>query len=147
MGHSRVVHSVSEGAATAVGPVMVFVVSNDPAVRDRVSGLVEAVGLPVEAFASIESWLASVPRRQRGCAVLDIGEHDPGRADQREELNEACSVIPAVALIDRGDIHGAVLALKLGVVDAIEKSVPDAMLIESITRAVAAAGDVSHNDR
>jgi len=125
---------------------MVFVVSNDPAVRDRVSGLLEAVGLPVEAFASIESWLASAPGRRCGCAVLDISEHDPGRADQREMFNEACSIIPTVALIDRGDIQSAVLALKIGIADVLEKSVSDVTLIESVMRAVASAGDVSRKD-
>jgi len=125
---------------------MVFVVSNDPAVRDRVSGLLEAVGLPVEAFASIESWVASAPGRRCGCAVLDISEHDPGRADQREMFNEACSIIPTVALVDRGDIKSAVLALKTGIADVLEKSVSDATLIESVLHAVAAVDNGRRND-
>ena len=50
----------------------VFVVDDDPAVRDSLSLLLETEGLPVECHESAESFLDTYSADRPGCMVLDV---------------------------------------------------------------------------
>src|ERR1051325_8808 len=50
----------------------VFVVDDDAAVRASLSWMIESAGLPVEADASAEDFLASYDITRAGCLVLDM---------------------------------------------------------------------------
>ena len=50
----------------------VFLVDDDPAVRDAVGLLLRAGGLTVEGFANAAEFLATDAVRRPGCLVLDV---------------------------------------------------------------------------
>src|SRR6202047_1035244 len=51
---------------------VVVVIDDDPEIRDALRGLLRAVGLRVETFASVQEFLDSAPADLPGCLVLDV---------------------------------------------------------------------------
>jgi FixJ family two-component response regulator len=116
----------------------IFVVSDDFAIRDSLSGLVASAGLRAETFPSLEEWLEAVDPQRRGCLVLDARLRDFTDAKARARFASICAGRPVLLLIDRGDVSVAVHAIKDGAVDVLEKPCRDEKLLESIKRAAAA---------
>ena len=51
---------------------MVAIVDDDDSMRSALQGLLKAVGLPAQAFASAEEFLKSGQQREAGCLIADI---------------------------------------------------------------------------
>ena len=75
---------------------VVFVIDDDPSVRDALAGLLRSVGLDVLSFASTQEFLQSKRRDAPGCLVLDV--RLPGRSglDFQRELAKSGIQIPIV---------------------------------------------------
>ena len=67
----------------------VFVVDDDPSIREALDSLLRSVGLGVQTFASAQDFLASKHPDVPGCLVLDV--HLPGLSglDLQQELAKA----------------------------------------------------------
>ena len=67
----------------------VFVVDDDPSIRDALDSLLRSVGLGVQTFASAQDFLASKHPDVPSCLVLDV--HLPGLSglDLQQELAKA----------------------------------------------------------
>ena len=50
----------------------VFIVDDDPSVRKALKRFVASAGYCVEAFASAQEFLSSVPAYAKGCLILDL---------------------------------------------------------------------------
>lgn len=98
----------------------IFVVDDDPAVRDALRLVFELEGFRVSVFPDGGAFLAAVRTRQPGCVVLDV--HMPGRSGL-DVLNELGPSFPGIVFMisGQGDIPMAVEAVKLGAHDFIEK--------------------------
>ena len=110
----------------------VFVVDDDPQVRESLSLLLESVDLKVETFASAEQFLQTHGSLRSGCLVLDV--RMPGMSGlqlQRELTARGCS-LPTLILTAHGEIPMAVEAMKAGAVDFIEKPYSPQVLLERI---------------
>ena len=57
---------------------LVAVLDDDDSVRSALQGLLKAVGLPAQTFASAEEFLKSAERNQIACLIADI--RPPGLA-------------------------------------------------------------------
>ena len=57
---------------------VVFVVDDDPSVREALAGLLRSVGLEVQSFGSTQGFLQSKRPDAPGCLVLDV--RLPGRS-------------------------------------------------------------------
>jgi two-component system response regulator FixJ len=119
----------------------VFIVSDDPAIRDSLSELMAAAGLHAETFASLETWLEAVPPKPRGCLVLDAKVSDTTGPERLARLKATCTRLPVLLLVDRGDVPTAVGAIKDGALDVLEKPLRDGYLLERIKVAAAADQD------
>ena len=64
----------------------VFVVDDDPAVRDSLSLLLETEGLTVECHESAESFLDTYHEDRPGCMVLDVRMHAMSGPELQSEL-------------------------------------------------------------
>ena len=113
----------------------VFVVSDDPAVRDSVSELVASAGLRADTFPSLETWLEAVQPERRGCLVLDARVCHFTGLERLARFASMCASRPVLLLIDRGDVPIAVRAIRGGAVDVLEKPYRDVNLLERIKRA------------
>ncbi len=123
----------------------VFVVDDDPAIRESLRFLLESVALPVETYESAEEFLDKFNTSWGGCLVLDVKMPGmSGLALQRELAVRGVS-IPIVFITAHGDIPLAVRACKAGALHFIEKPFSDAQLLalvrEGLARDQAAAAE------
>src|SRR3954453_23755126 len=99
----------------------IFIVDDDPMVRDMLSTLFTLEGYQVESFAEGASFLAAIYGRTPACVLLDVNM--PGRSgiDILKELHARGYPVPVFVISGQADVPLAVDAIKNGAVDVIEK--------------------------
>jgi len=114
----------------------VFVVDDDPAVRDSLTLLLEGESFAVETFDSAEAFLAASRSAPRSCAVVDV--RMPGMDGMRlqAELSRRGIALPMIFLTGHGDIPMSVRAMKAGAVDFLIKPVTGIALLASVQAAL-----------
>ena len=110
----------------------VFVVDDDPAVRDSLNLLLETEGLAVECHESAESFLAAYRDDRRGCLVLDVRMHPMSGPELQAELVRRGSSIPIIFLTAHGDIPMTVRAMKAGARDFLTKPINGTELLDRV---------------
>jgi len=122
------------GAATGD----IYIVDDDPSVRDALSVVLTLEGFHVSGFAEGNAFLAAVRRRLPACIILDV--HMPGRSglDILKELHNAHCTVPLFIISGQGDIPMAVDAIKNGALDFIEKPFNAETLVARVREAIAA---------
>ena len=118
----------------------VFIVDDDPAVREGLSALLAAKRYKVEAFASAEEFLGAVGDGRSGCVVADVRMSGMSGLDLQRELSRRALPIPAVIITGHGDVPLAVSALKAGAVDFLEKPFDSDAILASVEEALRRAG-------
>ncbi len=116
---------------------VVFVVDDDPAVRNSLSWLIETVGLPVQTFASAAEFLAGYDGQTPGCVVLDVRMPGMNGLELLATLRSSGSSVPVIVVTAYGNIPMAVRAIKGGATEFLEKPVNDQVLLDHIQHAVA----------
>jgi two-component system, LuxR family, response regulator FixJ len=103
----------------------IFIVDDDPAVRNALSMVFSRDGFHVSDFGDGNSFLAAARARPPACIILDV--HMPGRSglDILKELNAENYEAPIFIISGKGDIPMAVDAIKHGALDFIEKPLDD----------------------
>jgi FixJ family two-component response regulator len=111
---------------------VVFVIDDDPSVRDALAGLLRSVGLEVLSFGSTREFLQSKRPDAPGCLVLDV--RLPGRSglDFQRELAESGIQVPIVFITGHGDIPMSVRAMKAGAIEFLTKPFHDQELLDAI---------------
>jgi two-component system, LuxR family, response regulator FixJ len=108
----------------------VFVVDDDPAMRDSLRYLLESAAYKVSLYASAEEFLAQFRPEAPGCVLLDV--RMPGGMGGLQLLDHLQAIearIPVVLFTGHGDVPMAVNALKAGAFDFVEKPpVPQQLL-------------------
>ena len=124
---------------SGTAPGDIYVVDDDPSVRDALSVLLTLEGFHVSGFAEGSSFLAAVRQHKPDCIILDV--HMPGRSglDILKELHSQQCVVPLSIISGQGDIPMAVDAIKNGALDFIEKPFDAQALVTRIREAIAAA--------
>ncbi|MCG8405699.1 MAG: response regulator transcription factor [Phycisphaerales bacterium] len=115
---------------------VVFVVDDDPAMRESVRWLIESVSLKAETYDSAQAFLAHFQPSQWGCLVLDVRMPGMGGLELQEKLAEQNSCLPIIIVTGHGDVPMAVRAMKTGAVDFIEKPFSDQGLLDRIQQAI-----------
>jgi FixJ family two-component response regulator len=117
-----------------------FVVDDDPAVRDVLTTVFTRAGFQVTNFADGASLLASARARTPVCVILDV--HIPGRSglDILKELNAQDYPAPIFIMSGQGDIPMAVEAIKHGALDFIEKPFRGSDIVARVREAIEAQG-------
>jgi len=114
----------------------VFVVDDDPAVRDSLTLLLEQEDVVVESFASAVAFLAVCRPAPRCCAIVDIRMPGIDGMQLQAELTRRKLLLPIIFLTGHGDIPLSVRAIKAGAVDFLTKPVTGAALLESVEAAL-----------
>lgn len=118
------------------GPT-VFVVDDDPAVRESLARSLEACGHRVEAYGSASEFLDATGGTRPGCLVLDVRMPDISGLELQERMQRMGSHLPIIFVTGHGDIPMAVQALKQGAVDFLEKPYDFETLLTRIQEALA----------
>src|SRR5436853_7592696 len=116
----------------------VFVVDDDPLVRNALSVVLSRAGYQVTCFAEGASFLAAAKSRTPTCVILDV--HMPGQSglDILKELNAQQYPAPIFIISGIGDIPMAVEAIKNGAFDFIEKPFDATTVVARVREAVEA---------
>ena len=114
----------------------VFIVDDDPAVRDAIRWLMEQVKLKVQVFASADEFLASYIPGTHGCIILDIRMPGMSGLELQERLKAARAFIPIIIITGHGDVSIAVRAMKAGAVEFLQKPFNDQLLLDTVQSAL-----------
>lgn len=114
----------------------VFVVDDEPAVRDSLALLLEQEDISVETFGSAEAFLAACRSEPCSCAIVDIRMPGMDGMQLQEELAKRGILMPVIFLTGHGTIPMSVRAVKAGAVDFLTKPVTGTELIESVQAAL-----------
>src|SRR5262245_66666428 len=114
----------------------IFVVDDDPAVRDTLSMVLSAGGYEVICFADGAALLSVARSRTPACILLDV--HIPGKSglDILKELHGVDYPAPIFMVSGQGDIAMAVSAIKNGALDFIEKPFRGSEIVARLNEAI-----------
>lgn len=115
----------------------VFVIDDQPAVRDALAEMLRVFGYRVETFESADAFLQSGPAGRRGCVVADVRMPGMDGIELVREMAKRRFGLPVVLISGHADVAMAVAAIKAGAEDFIEKPVDDAQLLAAINRCFA----------
>ncbi|MBU1211889.1 MAG: response regulator [Alphaproteobacteria bacterium] len=121
--------------------IRLYLVDDDPMVLRSLCALISAHGLNPLAFSSAEAFLDHYDPREPGCLLLDIKMPGMDGVRLQARLNESGDDLPIIILTGHGDVAAAVLAMKRGAIDFIEKPVNVDTLMRAIDEAVSRLGD------
>ena len=116
---------------------IVFVVDDDPLIRDGLRSLIKSVGLHVETFGSSREFMQRKPSDAPTCLVLDVRLPGLSGLDLQRELNESNFQIPIIFMTGHGDIPMSVRAMKNGAQEFLTKPVRGQDLLDAVQQAIA----------
>jgi two-component system, chemotaxis family, CheB/CheR fusion protein len=115
---------------------VIFVVDDDPLIRDGLREVLEEDGQIVETYATSEAFLEAYCPGREACLLVDAYLPGMGGLELLQRLNDAGSRLPAIMITGNSDVPIAVQAIKAGASDFIEKPVNTDDLLASIARAL-----------
>jgi two-component system CheB/CheR fusion protein len=124
----------------------VFIVDDDSALLSSLQDFLPTQGYKVEAYADADAFLSSYDSSRKGCLLVDGLMPAMSGLDLLKHLKHKNISIPAIFMTGYGDMKMAVAAMKAGALDFIEKSAKPDVLLASIDRALAHAGDIADVD-
>lgn len=114
----------------------VYLVDDEPAVRDALKALLELSGIPTQSFSSGEAFLDAVHPRCSGCVLLDLKMTGMDGLEVQQQLLHRHLLLPVVMMTAHGDVSTVRAALKAGAFDFLEKPVDNAVLLGVIRSAL-----------
>lgn len=115
----------------------VFIVDDDPAVRDALSLLLSLRGFATAVFACAEDFLGALSPNWRGCVLADIRMPGMSGLDLQQALSGHPAKLPVIIITGHGDVAAARQAFKANAVDFLEKPFDNDVLVQAIERALA----------
>lgn len=115
----------------------VFIVEDDPSVRDALALLLGLNGLSVVLFADAESFLAARRPDWYGCLLVDIRMPGMDGLTLQKRLRESGSWLPVIVMTGHGDVESARQAFRSEAVDFLEKPIDHSRLLSAIEDAFA----------
>jgi FixJ family two-component response regulator len=123
-------------SAMAESKAIVFVVDDDPSIREALGSLIRSAGLKVETFASAQEFLARPRADLPSCLVLDVRLPGLSGLELQKRMAEVNIEIPIIFITGHGDVPTTVQAMKAGAVEFLTKPFRDEDLLEAIQQAI-----------
>tara|TARA_B110000908_G_scaffold47858_2_gene58405 strand:- start:254 stop:871 length:618 start_codon:yes stop_codon:yes gene_type:complete len=114
----------------------IYIVDDNPAVRDAIRFLVKQVGLTPKIFSSAKEFLDYFTIDMRGCLVLDIRMPGMSGLDLQEQLILLGAHIPIIIITGHGDVPITVRAMKSGAFEFLQKPFNDQVMLDTIQAAL-----------
>jgi FixJ family two-component response regulator len=115
---------------------IVYVIDDDPSIREAITSLIRSVGMSVQAFGSAKEFMASSRSNAPACLVLDVRMPGLSGLELQRELTDAGISIPIIFITGHGDIPMTVRAMKAGAVEFLTKPFRDQDLLDAIAQAI-----------
>jgi FixJ family two-component response regulator len=116
----------------------IFVVDDDPAIRETLLMVLSARGYKVICFADGAALLALARSRTPSCILLDVNIPGKSGLDILKELHGEDYPAPIFMISGQGDIAMAVSAIKNGALDFIEKPFRGSEIVGRLDEAIGA---------
>jgi len=115
---------------------IVFIVDDDPSVRDGLESLIRSVGLRTMMYASGQEFLRAAHPDAPSCLILDVRMPGQSGLDLQRELRSTGIQIPIIFLTGHGDIPMTVRAMKEGAMEFLTKPVRGQDLLDAVQKAI-----------
>jgi FixJ family two-component response regulator len=115
---------------------LVFVVDDDPLVRESVADLLCSAGFAVRTYGSAAEFMRSQRPDVSACLILDVDLPGLSGLDLQTELLKSGIEMPIVFLTGHGDIPMSVRAMKAGAVEFLTKPFGKQPLFDAVTEAL-----------
>jgi len=116
---------------------IVFIVDDDPAVREALESLVCQAGWKPQVFASAQEFLEFPRTLVPSCLVLDVTMPGLNGLELQSMIAGDRIDMPIIFITGHADVPMTVKAMKAGAVEFLTKPVPEEALIDAITGAIA----------
>ena len=126
--------------------VVVHIVDDEEAVRNSLAFLLGTSGFATRIHESASAFLDVAPGIRNGCLITDLRMPDLDGVELLRRLKERDAMLPAIVISGHGDVQMAVVAMKNGALDFIEKPFSDEVMITAIERAVRQAETSTRDD-
>ena len=110
----------------------VYVVDDDPSVRDWAEMVCEELGFSCLTFGGGEEFLAALDGLAPGCILLDMRMPRPNGLSVQAELTARENPMPVIAMTGYGDVDVAVQSMRLGAIEFLEKPFARDVLQEAL---------------
>lgn len=114
----------------------VFVLDDEPAVRDSLRDLLESAHFQVRTFGSPVEFLQAVDSNQRGCLILDLKLPEMNGLNVLQVVMRRQPKLPTIVLTAYADVPAVVSAMKSGAVNLLEKPCSDGQLLDAVRDAI-----------
>lgn len=115
---------------------IIFVVDDDPSVREAVGNLLDSVGMRWEGYGSTEDFLGAARPDAPSCLLLDVRLPGLNGLEFQDVLGKLGIHIPIVFITAHGDIPMTSRAMKAGAVDFLTKPFQKKPLLDAIVEAI-----------
>jgi RNA polymerase sigma factor (sigma-70 family) len=115
---------------------IVYIVDDDPDLRDSLRWLITSVGLRVETFSSAADFLRDFKPNGPGCLILDVRMPGTSGLDLFEDLVARGEATPVIFITAYADVPMAVRAIKSGAVEFVEKPFNRQTLLDKVQLAI-----------
>jgi FixJ family two-component response regulator len=115
---------------------IVYIVDDDPGVREALCSLLRSVELAARTFASAREFLDDSLIDAPGCLVLDVRLPGLSGLDLQKELADRHVDMPIIFITGYADVPMTVQAMKAGAVEFLTKPFSDQNLLEAVQAAV-----------
>lgn len=123
-------------SSSRVEPPLVRVVDDEPSILALFERIGQLCGFEVDCHTTAESFLNAFDEERPGCLVIDLILPDRSGIEVLQEVTTRGSELPVVFMSGMARVSQAVLALKLGSIDFIEKPFHIQQIAEVLRRAV-----------
>jgi two-component system, LuxR family, response regulator FixJ len=111
---------------------VVFIIDDDPAVRQALAVLVRSMHLRAEVYESAKQFLDAFDAARPGCLLLDVRMPGISGLELLEQLDRNEVRLPSIVMSAYGDVPMVVRAMKAGALNFLEKPCRDQQLWEAI---------------
>ena len=115
---------------------VVFVIDDDPSMRDALGNLIGSVGLEVRLFGSTTEFLRQPRPDVPGCLVLDVRLPGMSGLAFQQEMAKTGVALPVIFVSGHADVPTTVRAMKAGAVEFLTKPFHDQELLDAIHAAI-----------
>lgn len=124
----------------------VFIIDDDPDLRDALAGLFRSVDLATTTYASAAEFLTTKRSDGPGCLVLDVRMPGLSGLDFQAQLAGLGIHLPVILMTGHGDIPMSVRAMKAGAIDFLTKPFRDQDMLDAVTTALARNAEQRSHD-
>jgi two-component system, LuxR family, response regulator FixJ len=114
----------------------VYIVDDDPDMRDSLRWLMKTVGLHVEVYGSAAEFLEDFAPGGPGCLVFDVRMPGMSGLDLYEALVARGEGMPVIFITAYADVPMAIRAMKSGAIEFVEKPFDRQELLDRVQRAI-----------